>query len=88
MNFQLPTATDFDHFISAIDGRLDGSPFAVMLDIDGTLSPIARRPQDAIVPEQTRDVLRRLAKLPGVTLALVSGRSASDAWGVAGVDGA
>jgi len=88
MSVQRPATTDFDHFISAIDGRLDGSPLAVMLDIDGTLSPIARRPQDAIVPEPTRDVLRRLAKLPGVTLALVSGRSASDAWDVAGVDGA
>ena len=86
MNVQQPTTTDFDRFVHAVDGRLDGSPLAVMLDIDGTISAIAPRPQDAVVPEPTRAALRQLAKLSGVTLALVSGRSAQDAWDVAGVD--
>jgi len=82
------TATDIEHFFDAVDGRLDGSPIAVMLDVDGTLAPIAPRPQDALVPARTREALRRLETLPGVTLALVSGRSAQDAWDVAGVSGA
>jgi len=68
--------------------RLDGTPLAVMLDVDGTLAPIAPTPQDARVPEDTRNVLRALASLPGVHLALVSGRSAADAAGVAGIAGA
>lgn len=82
------TTTDIDQFISAVDGRLDGSPIAVMLDVDGTLAPIAPRPQEALVPRRTREALRLLATFPGVTLALVSGRSARDAWDVAGVSGA
>ena len=80
MSTQLSTTTDVDHFTRAVSGRLDGSPIAVMLDIDGTLSAIAPRPQDAIVPAPTRKLLRRLAIAPGTTLAVVSGRSAQDAW--------
>lgn len=76
-----------EQFIAAVGNRLDGSPLALMLDIDGTLSPIARTPAEAGVPEATRNVLRRLVTLPQVTVALVSGRSADDAWRLAGVEG-
>jgi len=77
-----------DAFASAAGNRLDGSPFAAMLDVDGTLAPIAPSPSDAAVPTATLDTLRRLAALPDTTLALVSGRSADDAWRLAGVEGA
>jgi trehalose-phosphatase len=50
-----------------------------MLDIDGTLAPIAPRPEDARIPEVTRATLRRLVDLPGTHVALVTGRSAEDA---------
>lgn len=73
---------------SALGDRLDGSPLAVMLDVDGTLAPIAPTPAAATVPAPARDVLRRLARLPDVIVALVSGRSAMDAWRLAGVPGA
>jgi trehalose-phosphatase len=59
--------------------RLDGSPLALMFDIDGTLAPIAPTPDAAVVPPETRDVLRQLAELPEVQVALVSGRSVADA---------
>jgi trehalose-phosphatase len=72
---------------AAIGTRLDGSPLAVMLDIDGTLAPIAPRPEDARIPHSTRAVLQRLTALPRVHLALVTGRSAEDAGRMA-VDGA
>src|SRR5207237_2033140 len=36
--------------IREVGHRLDGSPLAVMLDIDGTLAPIVPTPQNAIVP--------------------------------------
>jgi trehalose 6-phosphate phosphatase len=75
-------------FIGAVGNRLDGSPLALMFDIDGTLAPIAPTPADAGVPEQTRNVLRRLAVLPRVTVVLVSGRSAEGSWKLAGVTGA
>lgn len=77
-----------DDFTSAVGSRLDGAPFAVMLDIDGTLAPIAPTPSDAVVPARTLDTLRELVVLPNTTVALVSGRSAEDAWRLAGVDGA
>lgn len=66
-------------FADDIGTRLDRSPFAVMLDIDGTLAPIAPRPEDARIPDSTRDVLQRLVNLPRTQVALVTGRSADDA---------
>jgi len=77
-----------DRFIAVADDRLDGTPLAVLLDVDGTLAPIAPTPEQAVVPDDTRETLRRLAAMPGVVLALVSGRSAADAWRMAGVEGA
>lgn len=71
----------------AIGGRLDRSPLLVLLDVDGTLAPIAPTPSDARVPDETRQVLGRLSRAPGVTVALVSGRAAEDAWALVGVPG-
>lgn len=62
-----------------VGARLDGAPLVVMLDVDGTLAPIAARPQDANVPVETRRVLAALAALDDVRVALVSGRAAADA---------
>jgi len=77
-----------DRFIGIVRDRLDGTPLAAMLDVDGTLAPIAPTPEQAMVPTETRETLRRLAALPGVVVGLVSGRAAADAWRLAGVDGA
>lgn len=73
-------------FASVIGTRLDGSPCAILLDIDGTLAPIAPRPVDARIPDATQAVLRRLVQLPETVVALVTGRSAVDAARMA-VDG-
>ena len=51
---------------------------AILLDIDGTLAPIAAQPADAHVPEPTRQLLIELARRYGV-VACVSGRRASEA---------
>lgn len=50
-----------------------------MLDIDGTLAPIAPTPDAAAVPPETRDVVRRLVEMSGVHVAMVTGRSVADA---------
>jgi trehalose 6-phosphate phosphatase len=50
-----------------------------MLDVDGTLSPIAPRPQDAVVPPATRRTIATLAARPAVHVVIVSGRLAADA---------
>ena len=56
-----------------------------MLDVDGALCPIAPRPQDAVVPVETRRAVAALASRPDVHVALVSGRAAADARRLVGV---
>lgn len=51
---------------------------AVLLDIDGTLAPIVEHPENATVPEATRQLLIPMSRQYGL-LACVSGRRASDA---------
>ena len=64
----------------------DPEAAAVLLDVDGTLAPIAAVPELAAVPESTQAELRRLAGTYGL-VACVSGRTAADAARVVGVDG-
>lgn len=77
----LPVAAD-------VAARLAGTPLVSMLDVDGTLAPIAPRPDDAAVPPETKRLLAALATHPGVTVAFVSGRAAADVERLAGVRGA
>jgi trehalose 6-phosphate phosphatase len=58
--------------------RTDPARAAILLDIDGTLSPIVDHAADAHVPEGTRQILIEVAKRYGV-VACVSGRRASEA---------
>ena len=41
-------------------GRLTGRPGLVLLDVDGTLAPLAPRPEDARVPPETLAVVEAL----------------------------
>jgi trehalose-phosphatase len=63
------------------------SPLAVLLDVDGTLAPIAPRPEDARVPDETRDALRRLVARPRTFVGLVTGRVAAEARDMVDVGG-
>jgi trehalose-phosphatase len=71
----------------AIAQRLSGRPFVALLDIDGTLAPIAKRPEHAVVPEETRRVVAALVQMPGAAVVAVSGRAASDAAQILDVPG-
>jgi trehalose 6-phosphate phosphatase len=79
-----PPEVDPENSIPA--ARLAGRPLLLMLDVDGTLAPIAPRPSLAQVPDETRAVLASLATRPSITVVLVSGRAARDAQRVVGVD--
>jgi alpha,alpha-trehalase len=57
----------------------------VFLDYDGTLTPIVERPEDALLPRQTRAAVARLAALHPV--AILSGRDLPDVRALVGVDG-
>src|SRR5205823_14471867 len=57
---------------------------AILLDVDGALAPIVPRPDDARVPPETQDELRRLNARYAL-VACVSGRAGDDATRVVGV---
>lgn len=59
-----------------IAARLANRRVAVFVDYDGTLAPIAGTPDGAVLPEETRSVLRRLASVCPTTV--VSGRGRAD----------
>ncbi|MFQ5985322.1 MAG: trehalose-phosphatase [Alphaproteobacteria bacterium] len=65
--------------------RLSGRQTAVFLDYDGTLAPIAPRPELAVLSEEMRTVVRRLAAV--ATTAVISGRDREDVAGLVGIDG-
>jgi trehalose 6-phosphate phosphatase len=68
--------------------RLSRSPLILMLDIDGTLAPLQARPEDAFLPEPTRQAVVALVDTPDVHVALVTGRAAADGRRLARIDGA
>jgi trehalose-phosphatase len=58
--------------LEAIRERIAGRPVMVFLDYDGTLTPIVRRPEDALLADDMRARVRALATR--VPVAIVSGR--------------
>jgi len=50
----------------------------LLLDYDGTLTPIVKRPESAYLSPQIRDCLRELASTPSLTLGIISGRALND----------
>jgi trehalose-phosphatase len=65
--------------------RLDGVPLVVMLDVDGTLAPIAPVFDQARVPAQTQRAVASLLAKRDVHVALVTGRGAATARQMVGV---
>ncbi len=62
----------------------DPARAALFLDVDGVLAPIVPRPEDARVPDETRDELRRLNERYAL-VACISGRAGADAQRVVGI---
>ena len=56
-------------------------------DFDGTLAPIASRPEDARILPESAEALSKLADLPSCSVAIVSGRALADVRALAGIDG-
>ena len=61
-----------------IEGELRGKFLYIFLDYDGTLAPIAPTPVMAVMPKETKDLLRRLSEMPDCKIAIVSGRALKD----------
>ncbi|MGZ8783264.1 MAG: trehalose-phosphatase [Gaiellaceae bacterium] len=63
----------------------DPARAAILLDVDGVLAPIVDVPHEALVPEETREELRRLHGRYAL-VACVSGRSGADARRIVALD--
>lgn len=68
--------------ISSLNKRI-----ALLLDYDGTLVPIRKNPDSAALPCKIAGLLSSLARKPGVSVCIVTGRALSDIKRVAGVRG-
>jgi trehalose 6-phosphate phosphatase len=68
----------------ALAERMAGKRVAVFLDYDGTLTPIVDRPEDAVISERMREVVRGLARR--CTVCVVSGRDRPVVQQLMGVD--
>ena len=51
---------------------------ALFLDYDGTLTPLAPRPEDARLSDAAREVLQQAARTPNLDTVIVSGRTLDD----------
>ena len=60
-------------------------PLLLMLDYDGTLTPIADKPELAILDNETRSLLNKLADNKLIKIIIVSGRSIPDLLCVSGL---
>ena len=67
---------DFDRNLRTLVDHC--SRLGVILDFDGTLSPLARKPELAIIPSETKRVLERLSAFSDCKITVISGRSIED----------
>lgn len=61
------------------------SNLLLLLDYDGTLTPIVDRPQDAVLSEDTRKTLVELSRI--YSIGIISGRSMADIKKMVGIEG-
>ena len=62
-----------------------GTTLDLLLDLDGTLAPLASTPAEARVPASARDLLRKLHSPPHRQVWIVTGRRISDALQLVGL---
>jgi trehalose 6-phosphate phosphatase len=80
-----------EHLLSAwpdIANKIGTADQVLLLsDFDGTLSPIVGRPEEAVLPDDTRRALEVLAGHARVGVAVISGRALSDIKNRVGIQG-
>ncbi|PSP57444.1 trehalose-phosphatase [Halobacteriales archaeon QS_1_67_19] len=67
-----------DHLHALVTELIAREGLLVALDFDGTLAAIEDRPEQATIPEPTREAVAVLAAEPDVAVAVVSGRELAD----------
>ena len=72
----------------SVRGRLFRADRILLLfDYDGTLTPIVKRPEDALLSQEAQERLAALAAHPRCIAGIVSGRSLADLAVLANIDG-
>lgn len=71
--------------VRRIAAALSGRSVALFLDFDGTLAPIVSSPEQAVMPEAVRTLLKRLSER--LFVAVISGRQLTDIMQRVGIDG-
>lgn len=77
-----------DYLISQfnkIEELLHDKIILLLLDYDGTLTPIVESPKDAIISKETKELLGRLCKNPNYSLGIISGRSLEEIKKIVGI---
>lgn len=64
----------FDHWKKIQRRLIKANYLALFLDFDGTLAPLRPRPNDVKLATRTRELLRRFARHPAISLCFISGR--------------
>src|SRR5437879_5400122 len=68
----------FEH-LGVLGQRILQAPsLAAFLDFDGTMAPLADTPEAVELSQTMRQIIRALARLEGVELAIISGRALAD----------
>ncbi|XP_072383452.1 uncharacterized protein [Diabrotica undecimpunctata] len=75
---------DFEQYL---EQYLKGcSKLAILLDYDGTLTPIVAHPDLAIIPPEAKNVLQILSQIPEIFVAIISGRGVTNVKKMVGID--
>jgi len=77
-----------DELVAALGALAGRRPLLVASDYDGVLAPLADVPSEAVPEPGAAEALARLSAVPGVTVALVSGRGLDDLRATSGFTGA
>lgn len=64
-----------------------GERLLLCLDYDGTLVPLQKRPELAVIPPAVKKLLEELSALPNMTVAMISGRELANIRKMVGVKG-
>jgi len=72
---------------SKIEELLHNKFVLLLLDYDGTLTPIAETPKKALISKDAKEVLQKLSRRPYCKLGIISGRSLNDLKNIIGIKG-
>ena len=79
---------DFDGMLKKyIEKNHQWRRLCLLLDYDGTLAPIASHPDLTVLPDETKQILERLSKMPDVFMGIITGRSIPDIKQKVGIPG-